>query len=566
MATKVEKEWWTELDLDYTGENNFASFFSSDGTIHNYPAKAVPDMVHSLLLKLKEKYNISTVLDPFVGSGTVALESKYLNLNFFGSDLNPLSILLARTKALTVNNTLFVDEKLNNFVNKLCDNYNPNTLVNLVSFNNIEYWFKESNIKEVSYIKQQVNEFLMNCNIEHRETFALILLTAFSSTIRSSSLTRNGEFKLYRMSPTDKNKFEVHSLNIFKQRVIYLLSMLVNTKDIYDQETMTDIQLKNAKDLSHLSNKKIQLVLTSPPYGDSQSTVAYGQFSRLSVQWSHDLLNKYLGIPIEADNVDEYLLGGKKSNNIIPLRLVLRKSKTLTSLFIDMLKKYRTEKVKLSLMKIQLLDIQSSLENGELDFQKLSSDEDLFKLIKERIRLDFFREINKLRFDLNNQQIKEEARLKTDKFIMKLSKRKFSHDSKSILENKLPFVLETINRKKFALPKRIKTILHFFKELYLVVEQTDKVLSDDGIQAWIVGHRTVLGSLVVNMAEILNDWFESLGYSKITTLHRQYSFKRMPHHINSTSTRNDEIKTMMQEHIIVVQKNVPELENKDLDH
>lgn len=58
------------------------------------------------------------------------------------------------------------------------------------------------------------------------------------------------------------------------------------------------------------------------------------------------------------------------------------------------------------------------------------------------------------------------------------------------------------------------------------------------------------------MAGILNDWFVSLGYNKITTLHRQYSFKRLPHHINSTITRKNEIKTMMQEHIIVVRKNV----------
>ena len=28
-----------------------------------------------------------------------------------------------------------------------------------------------------------------------------------------------------------------------------------------------------------------RLVITSPPYGDSQTTVAYGQFSRLSSEW-----------------------------------------------------------------------------------------------------------------------------------------------------------------------------------------------------------------------------------------------------------------------------------------
>src|SRR5690554_4260417 len=102
MIVNVEREWWKELDLNYVGANNFTSFFSSEGNIHTYPAKAVPEMVVSLLNILKEEYSISKVLDPFLGSGTVAIESKYLGLDFFGSDLNPLSILLAKTKALTV--------------------------------------------------------------------------------------------------------------------------------------------------------------------------------------------------------------------------------------------------------------------------------------------------------------------------------------------------------------------------------------------------------------------------------------------------------------------------------
>lgn len=32
-------------------------------------------------------------------------------------------------------------------------------------------------------------------------------------------------------------------------------------------------------------NVKFDLMITSPPYGDSRTTVAYGQFSRLSLQW-----------------------------------------------------------------------------------------------------------------------------------------------------------------------------------------------------------------------------------------------------------------------------------------
>lgn len=139
----------------------------------------------------------------------------------------------------------------------------------------------------------------------------MILLTAFSSTIRESSLTRNNEFKLYRMSPNDVEKFEIDSLLVFKEKVSNLMSMLVEAnKDSYNK-ALTEIKMQNAKDLSVFYNKKIDLILTSPPYGDSQSTVAYGEFSKLSLQWSKDLLAKYLDIRTQAENVDEHLLGGK---------------------------------------------------------------------------------------------------------------------------------------------------------------------------------------------------------------------------------------------------------------
>ncbi|WP_297430758.1 DNA methyltransferase, partial [Clostridium sp.] len=55
--------------------------------------------------KFKNEYNIKNVLDPFVGSGTTALEAKYIGLDFYGSDLNPLAVLLSKTKVLTINNT-----------------------------------------------------------------------------------------------------------------------------------------------------------------------------------------------------------------------------------------------------------------------------------------------------------------------------------------------------------------------------------------------------------------------------------------------------------------------------
>ncbi len=54
-----------------------------------------------------------------------------------------------------------------------------------------------------------------------------------------------------------------------------------------------------------IEDDSVDLLLTSPPYGDSRTTVAYGQFSRLSLQWLD--YNKKT-----TTNLDSKSLGGRK--------------------------------------------------------------------------------------------------------------------------------------------------------------------------------------------------------------------------------------------------------------
>jgi tRNA G10 N-methylase Trm11 len=544
-----------DIELDYFGENNYASFFTSNSNIHSYPAKALPDMVQSLLEKIVSEYdNITTVLDPFVGSGTIALESKIMGLHFYGSDLNPLAVLLARTKSLKINNTSYIERQLDFFINCLDVDINKRP-IELVFFENIDYWFKKENINELSYIKQSIASFLKRKST-YKEVYALILLTAFSSTIREVSLTRNGEFKLYRMSPKDIEKFQIDAIKVFKKKVSNLLDLLEQANNIYLEETNTEIRLANAKNLDYLENSKVQLVLTSPPYGDSSSTVAYGQFSRLSLQWMDDMLAKYLSISVNNANCDEELLGGKRSITDITDIHIIERSKTLQRL-VEKMEIVVLNQVKESLVLREKVDELLTLINNRLISQvnKVTT-EGLLVLIKERVRLEILRMFKYSKNSFTDKQIKKIAQKEADQFCRDLlSSRKTKVYRRLMqLKDKIPYIRETVNRKIEYQPKRKNEIMHFFRDLYEVVEETDRVLEKGGIQAWIVGHRTVLGKLTVNMERILNDWFEELNYRKITTLERKYSFKRMPHHIKSTITRNEKIKTMMQEHILVVQK------------
>ena len=78
-----------------------------------------------------------------------------------------------------------------------------------------------------------------------------------------------------------------------------------------DAKSTVSIYKNNATTLESISDDSIDLVVTSPPYGDSRTTVAYGEYSRLSLQWLDlfDLKEK------EIMDIDKNLMGGDKYRN-----------------------------------------------------------------------------------------------------------------------------------------------------------------------------------------------------------------------------------------------------------
>ncbi|MFC1512504.1 hypothetical protein ACFL4S_00475 [bacterium] len=85
-------------------------------------------------------------------------------------------------------------------------------------------------------------------------------------------------------------------------------------KDFYenvDNHTWTKIIYGSSIESNEIKDNSIDCIITSPPYGDSRTTVAYGQFSRLSAQWL-DIFDD----PNKATGVDNDLLGGKRMKEL----------------------------------------------------------------------------------------------------------------------------------------------------------------------------------------------------------------------------------------------------------
>jgi DNA modification methylase len=89
--------------------------------IYPYKGKFHPQMIRALLniIGLKEG---DTVLDPFSGSGTTALEAQLLGINFIGIDISPLCIIQGRVKT----ESIYVIEEIEKIKNEISSNIVPN--------------------------------------------------------------------------------------------------------------------------------------------------------------------------------------------------------------------------------------------------------------------------------------------------------------------------------------------------------------------------------------------------------------------------------------------------------
>ena len=76
--------------------------------------------------------------------------------------------------------------------------------------------------------------------------------------------------------------------------------------------SVVEVLNNSSTSLDGIPDECIDLVITSPPYGDSRTTVAYGEYSKLSLLWLDELF------PLsekEIAAIDKSLLGGGKYRN-----------------------------------------------------------------------------------------------------------------------------------------------------------------------------------------------------------------------------------------------------------
>lgn len=174
-------------------------------------------------------------------------------------------------------------------------------------FKNIGYWFKPRVILKLQMIKNHILTI-------KKENIRNFIFVAFSELVRLVSNRRKGEFKMFRMSPIKVESFNPDVLKeftyILENNIKKMHSFLEVCKN-NNSNSKVKIFNNNVIDLFCIPDSSIDLVITSPPYGDSRTTVAYGEYSRLSLQW----LDLFELSQKEIMMLDKRLMGGVKFRN-----------------------------------------------------------------------------------------------------------------------------------------------------------------------------------------------------------------------------------------------------------
>ncbi|ENX18138.1 hypothetical protein F895_00207 [Acinetobacter sp. CIP 64.2] len=244
-----------------------------------YPAMMVPRMQGQILDHLLQySTNDCYIFDPFVGSGTILTEASLRGLDFLGTDINPLAILVCEVKRL-----IDEDYPFNKFVTNVISNYENDCSSEIdVEFPRREKWFSNESSIVISKLRRSI---LSIDDINTRK----LLWVVFAETLRQTSNSRTSTYKLHIRKPENYVPFE----NIFKIFKNHLDDTLLKIEEYLKAKSQQkrfssstiNLLLGDIRSVKLPEDDRHQILVTSPPYGDNQTTIPYGQFSYLSLKW-----------------------------------------------------------------------------------------------------------------------------------------------------------------------------------------------------------------------------------------------------------------------------------------
>lgn len=285
-------------------------------SFHRYYGKLIPAIPRAYIREFTEEGDL--VFDPFSGSGTTALEAKYLDRNFLGVEINPLSVLISKAKTNDYSfdklDTLFTFFETNLIKEK--SDIEANDIPFVI---NRDHWFKDYVQKDLVRLNRVAEKAIIELiNKEEEKKYRDLIDGTISAIIKnvSNADTRHvfpGFSKRMRaLEEQGKNEKDVFStfLRALKRRIKDIKAVGNHSVNINIIEG--DSTNFNAKEYEN----SVDLVVTNPPY---ISSVRYAETLKLELYWMQIIKNQ-----TEYSNLSSKIIG----NDIITKKMYSKKYHT----------------------------------------------------------------------------------------------------------------------------------------------------------------------------------------------------------------------------------------------
>jgi hypothetical protein len=303
-------------DPDFWAFKSNSERYASHG-MFQYPAMMVPKLQGTLLDDaLAVDPAMRTVYDPFAGSGTVIVEAMMRGLSVVAADINPMALLLCTVKSRFI--------KLN-ILTAAIDQVTEQSRTSMsqcgVDFQGIDKWFLPAVKTDLYRLRQAI----CDQRSVHVRRF---LWVALAEAVRLTSNSRTSTFKMHAYSNSAMSGRSPNAILTFNQIAHSYADLLQDLAQKLDNKGLLAkgqyintiaLRLGDVRQQSRsLKNLQADILMTSPPYGDNQTTVPYGQHSYLPLQWlcHADLPGsnaaEHAFLARDAYHIDHVSLGGSR--------------------------------------------------------------------------------------------------------------------------------------------------------------------------------------------------------------------------------------------------------------
>lgn len=245
-------------------------------SVHPFPARMAPDLALSSLERLK----CGVVLDPMIGSGTVARTALAKGLSAIGFDLDPLAVLISKVGTTPVDDGI-VESSLLRLRGAFAELQHDAFKLDWIddspeAVNFINFWFAErqrESLRKFAYLlsRQDICDLPLEIINLFRVALSKIIVTKKSAASLAQDTSHSRPHRVALDSDYDVVIGFERALKSIRKQI-----------DGIPRHVTATIERGDARDLSSLDDACVDAVLTSPPY---LNAIDYMRGHRMSLIW-----------------------------------------------------------------------------------------------------------------------------------------------------------------------------------------------------------------------------------------------------------------------------------------